>query len=386
MTGEPTRIRVTGGGEYEVIIGGSLERQVVACLPAAAARVAIVHSAPVALIARQVTEVVAATGRTAAVIEVPDGEEAKTAAVAASCWDELGTAGFTRSDLVIGVGGGATTDLAGFVAATWLRGVGVIQVPTTLLAMVDAAVGGKTGINIGAGKNLVGSFHSPLAVVVDPTVLASVPVVDHITGLAEVVKAGLIRDPVICDLIEADPAAAVDPSSAVTVELITRAVRVKAEVVSDDFRETAGFGVGSVGPAAGGSVGREMLNYGHTLAHAIERLEGFRPRHGTAVSIGMVFAAELAGLTGHLGPAEVDRHRRLLTDLGLPVDYRQDRWPELFDSMRLDKKTRAHTLRFVILDGVGRPAILADPDPRILEEAFRRLVPGVAAAAIGAAG
>ncbi len=379
MTERPARVRITGGGDYEVVIGGSLEREVAACLPRSAARVAIVHSGPVAPIARQVTEVVAAAGRTPTLIEVPDGEEAKSAAVAAFCWDELGAAGFTRSDLVIGVGGGATTDLAGFVAATWLRGVAVIQVPTTLLAMVDAAVGGKTGINIGAGKNLVGSFHSPLAVVIDPSVLASVPVVDHITGLAEVVKAGLIRDPLICDLIEADPAAAVDPSSEVTVELITRAVQVKAEVVSDDFREVAGLGAGFADPVAGGSVGREMLNYGHTLAHAIERVEGFRLRHGTAVGIGMVFAAELAGLTGHLGPVEVDLHRRLLTALGLPVGYRQDRWPELLESMWLDKKTRAHTLRFVILDGIGRPAILADPEPRILEKAFRRLAPDVGA-------
>ncbi|MDP3971593.1 MAG: 3-dehydroquinate synthase [Candidatus Nanopelagicales bacterium] len=376
MASEPTRIRVTGGGDYDVIIGGSLEGQLIAVLPSSAARVVIVHTESVAPIARQVVEVVAVAGKVPTVIEIPDGEAAKTVLVAAACWDKLGAAGFTRSDLVIGVGGGATTDLAGFVAATWLRGVALVQVPTTLLAMVDAAVGGKTGINIGAGKNLVGSFHSPVAVVIDPSVLATVPVVDHVTGLAEVVKAGLIRDPVICDLIEADPAAAVDPASELTVELITRSVRVKAEVVSDDFREAGGLGeaAGSVAAMGRSSVGREMLNYGHTLAHAIERAEGYRIRHGSAVSIGMVFAAELAGLTGHLGEAEVVRHRRLLTSLGLPVEYRQDRWPELLESMRLDKKTRAHTLRFVILDGIGRPVILTDPPAEILETAFRRLV------------
>src|SRR5690606_34535559 len=187
----------------------------------------------------------------------------------------LGRAASTRSDAVVGVGGGATADLAGFVAATWLRGVRAVLVPTTLLAMVDAAVGGKTGINTAEGKNLVGAFHPPAGVLCDLATLPGVPTADYIGGLAEAVQAGSIADPVILDLVEADPEGAVRPEGRHTRELIERAVAVKAEVVSSDLKESGR---------------REILNYGHTLGHAIERAENYRFRHGYAVSIGMVFA------------------------------------------------------------------------------------------------
>ncbi|MFD0788343.1 3-dehydroquinate synthase family protein, partial [Micromonospora azadirachtae] len=198
-------------------------------------------------------------------------------------WDRLGEAGFTRTDAVVGVGGGAVTDLAGFVAACWLRGVRWVPVATSLLGMVDAAVGGKTGINTAAGKNLVGAFHPPVGVICDLATLDSLPPADLAAGLAEVVKCGFIADPVILDLVEANPAAAVDPTGAVTRELIERAIRVKADVVSGDLRES---GV------------REVLNYGHTLAHAIEKVEGYRWRHGHAVAVGVVYAGALARLAG----------------------------------------------------------------------------------------
>ena len=186
---------------------------------------------------------------------------------------------------MVAVGGGATTDLAGFAAATWLRGVRVVHVPTTLLGMVDAAVGGKTGINSPAGKNLVGAFHEPAGVLCDLTSLETLPKHDFVSGLAEVVKCGFIADPEILTLLESDLAGAVSPTGPHLRELVERTVAVKARVVSSDLREAGQ---------------REHLNYGHTLGHAVEKVEDYRWRHGAAVSVGMVFVAELARLAGSL--------------------------------------------------------------------------------------
>ena len=206
----------------------------------------------------------------------------------------LGQNDFTRSDAIVAVGGGAVTDLAGFVAATWLRGVKVIHMPTSLLGMVDAAVGGKTGINTAEGKNLVGAFHPPAGVLADLDTLDTLPKNEIISGMAEVIKCGFIADPAILDLIEKDPAAVADPRSDVLRELIERAISVKAQVVSEDLKETGQ---------------REILNYGHTLGHAIELAERYSWRHGAAVSVGMMFAAELARSVGRLSDADADRHR-----------------------------------------------------------------------------
>jgi 3-dehydroquinate synthase len=287
---------------------------------------------------------------------VPDGERAKDAEVASMCWETLGKAGLTRSDAVVTVGGGATTDLGGFVAATWLRGVRVVHVPTTLLGMVDAAVGGKTGINIDAGKNLVGAFHEPGTVLADLDALRTLPAEDVAAGMAEVVKGGFIADPVILDLVEADPKAALDPDGDVLAELVRRKIQIKADVVSADLHESSL---------------REILNYGHTLGHAIERREGYRWRHGAAVSVGLVFAAELARAAGRLDQETVDRHRVVLESIGLPTAYDRDALPELVQVMLGDKKTRAGKLRFVVLDGLARPGRLEDPDPELLAAAYR---------------
>jgi 3-dehydroquinate synthase len=258
----------------------------------------------------------------------------------------------------VSLGGGAATDVAGFAAATWLRGVDIVHVPTTLLAMVDAAVGGKTGINTDAGKNLVGAFHQPLAVLVDLATLETLPRNEIVAGMAEIVKAGFIADPVILDLIEADPEAALDPAGTVLPELIRRAVAVKAEVVAADEKESAL---------------REILNYGHTLAHAIERRERYRWRHGAAVSVGLVFAAELGRLAGRLDDATADRHRSILTSLGLPVSYDADALPHLLEYMAGDKKTRAGVLRFVVLDGLAKPGRLEGPDPALVAAAYSEI-------------
>jgi len=316
--------------------------------------VAVVHQPTVRAAAGEIHDGLAAAGFQPHLIEVPDGEDAKTIEVAGRCWDTLGRLGFTRSDALVGLGGGAVTDLAGWVAAAWLRGVRVVQVPTTLLGMVDAAVGGKTGINIAAGKNLVGAFHPPAGVLCDLAALATLPAEDYRAGLAEVVKCGFIADPAILDLVETDPAGAVRPG-ALTRELVERAVRVKARVVSADLKES---GL------------REILNYGHTLGHAIEKVERYRWRHGAAVSVGLVYAAALGRLTGRLDEPTADRHRRVLTAPGLPTGYRPDAWPERHRTMAVDKKARGSRLRFVVLDGLARPATLDDPDPALLARAY----------------
>ncbi|GIJ36028.1 3-dehydroquinate synthase [Micromonospora sediminimaris] len=351
---EVTRIPVGGERPYDVLVGRDLLDALPGLLPDAA-KVAVLYAPPLKELADAVGAGLAAAGVTPLPIEVPDAEASKHVDVAAQCWDRLGEAGFTRTDAVVGIGGGAVTDLAGFVAACWLRGVRWVPVATSLLGMVDAAVGGKTGINTAAGKNLVGAFHPPVGVLADLTTLDSLPPADLAAGLAEVVKCGFIADPVILDLIEDDPAAATDPAGPVTRELIERAIRVKADVVAGDLRES---GV------------REVLNYGHTLAHAIEKVEGYRWRHGHAVSVGLVYAAELARLAGRLDAATASRHRAVLTALDLPTGYAADAWPRLLATMRVDKKARGSRLRFVVLDGLARPAILDGPDDDLLHTAY----------------
>ena len=354
----PTRITVAGDAPYDVLIGRGLLGELPAMLGAGVQRVLVVHPKALRFMAAGVRDDLAAGGLEAFIAEVPDGEEAKSAQVAASLWGVLGQAGFTRSDAVVGVGGGAVTDLAGFVAATWLRGVRVVQVPTTLLAMVDAAVGGKTGINTAEGKNLVGSFHPPAGVLCDLATLETLPRKDFVAGLAEVVKCGFIADPVILELIESDPDAATHWDGPMTLELVERSIRIKADVVGQDLRE-AGL--------------REILNYGHTFGHAVEQVEGYRWRHGEAVSVGLVYVAELAALAGRLDAAVVERHRAVLTSLGLPTSYRQDRWDQLLTAMRRDKKTRGDLLRFVVLTGLAQPERFEGPEPALLHAAYARL-------------
>lgn len=352
----PTRITVAGERPYDVVVGEGLLGELAPAL-AGAQRVAVVHPAALLVTAEAVRVDLLAQGFEAIAIEVPDGETSKDLKVAAYLWDVLGQVGFTRSDAVVAVGGGATTDLAGFVAATWLRGVRVVHLPTTLLAMVDAAVGGKTGVNTSAGKNLVGAFHPPAAVLCDLTALSTVPRHDYVAGLAEVVKVGFTHDPRILELVEADPAGAQRPDGPHTRELIERAVAVKARVVSDDLTEQGG---------------REQLNYGHTLGHAIEKVEDYRWRHGAAVSVGLVFAAELGRLAGRLDDATADRHRAVLTAVGLPTSYAGE-WSRLHAAMRIDKKSRGSRLRFVVLDGLAKVRMLEDPDPSLLVAAYEEV-------------
>lgn len=350
-------VRNASQGDYPVIVGPGTMTEIPQHIPGDTKKLLIIHAPALARIAEQLKEELA-SDREVFLVEVPDAEAAKRVEVAAFCWGILGQLDFQRNDTILGLGGGATTDLAGFVAAAWLRGVPLIQVPTTVLAMVDAAVGGKTGVNTQEGKNLVGVFYSPVAVIADTDVLAGLGENDVKAGLAEVVKCGFIADPVILDLLESHPEEAIDTASTVFVELVQRAIAVKASVVGDDFKE-AGL--------------REVLNYGHTLGHAIEHAERYQWRHGAAISIGMVFAAELSRIVANLSDADVDRHRTILGQLGLPLDYPQGRWRTLLATMQKDKKARGGVVRFVVLDAPGKPRVLAIPDESVLFAAYQEL-------------
>lgn len=357
---EPVVVEVRSEAPYPVVIGRGLLPEILeAC--SSARSLAIFHQPPLTQTAEALREQLAEAGVNAHRVEIPDAEAGKDLAVAGYCWDVLGKIGLTRKDTIVSLGGGAATDLAGFVAATWMRGVRVVHIPTTLLAMVDAAVGGKTGINTDAGKNLVGSFHEPASVFVDTATLESVPRNELISGMAEVVKCGFIADPEILDIIEADPEAALDPSGSTIVELIRRSVQVKADVVGRDLKES--------GP-------RENLNYGHTLGHAVERREQYRWRHGAAISVGMCFVAELARLAGRLDDATADRHATVLSALGLPTGYDEDAFPRLLELMSGDKKNHSGYLRLVVLDGLGRPARMEGPDPSLMTAAYAAISEG----------
>jgi 3-dehydroquinate synthase len=355
---------ISVGAAYDVVVGRDVLDDLAGLVPPGAVRALLVHPPTLRALADRCAAAIARAGVETHLAEVPDAERAKAAATAVALWDRLGAAGFTRSDIVVAVGGGTVTDLAGFAAATWLRGVAVIHVPTTVLAMVDAAVGGKTGINTAAGKNLVGAFHPPHAVLCDLATLVSLPQPDVRAGLAEVVKGGFIADPMILDLVEADPDACLDVSGPVLRELVERKIAVKARVVAEDLTE---------------SWLREVLNYGHTLGHAIEQAEDYRIRHGEAISVGMVFAAELAHGAGLIDDALLARHRRVLSSLGLPVTDHWStvapdvRFEQLLAVMRRDKKSRGALLRFVVLDGLASVTRLEGPTEARLRAAYAQV-------------
>lgn len=355
---ETTTIEVTGESSYGVQVGRGLTEGIADTLGDRVKKILIIHTPTVGRRADELRAALQERFDQVLLAEVPDAESAKRVEVAAFCWQILGQADFTRSDAIVGLGGGAVTDLAGFVAATWLRGVSLVQVPTTVLGMVDAAVGGKTGINTAEGKNLVGAFYAPTAVVCDLELLDTLPKNEILAGFAEVVKCGFIAEPEILDILEADVDRATDPSTAEFQRVVELAIGVKARVVSEDFRE-------------GGL--REILNYGHTLGHAIEHAERYQWRHGVAVAIGMMFAAELGRLAGSLSDENVERHRRILSSLGLPLSYPAGRWAGLLATMQRDKKARAGMLRFIVLDDIAKPRVLAGADDAMLQFAYQEI-------------
>ena len=362
-------VHVTGATiePYDVSIGEGAMNQLAQVLGDKPSKVALIHTQPVQRHSDRARTLLRQGGYEVYDIVIPDAEAGKTIDVANGIWQRLGDEGFTRSDAIVGLGGGAATDLAGFVAATWMRGIRYVNCPTSLLAMVDASTGGKTGINTPQGKNLVGSFYTPAGVLADMKTLVSLPNDIFIEGLGEVEKSGFIKDPEILRILEdhADELRSFDGATfldsnlkEVVAELIERTVTVKAYHVSADLKE-AGL--------------REFLNYGHTLGHAIEKLEHFRWRHGNAVAIGCIYAAELSHLLGYIDRDLVDYHRSLLGSLGLPTSWNNGTWDDVLALMHRDKKARGNKLRFVVLDDIGHPIHLEDPPADAVEEAFRRI-------------
>ena len=289
---------------------------------------------------------------------IPDGEEGKSPEVLLKLWNWLAAAGFTRTDLVVGIGGGAITDIAGFAAATYLRGIDWIAVPTSVAGSVDAAIGGKTGANLDYGKNLVGSFHSPRTVLIDCSWFATLSDRDFAAGLAEVIKCGFIRDGQILNLLQNKNLQQVRSDENLVLELIKRAVQVKADVVGGDFKE---------------SFDREILNYGHTFGHAVEKHAKYSLRHGECVAIGMAFMAHLQSDLGLITDEVRDLHLSLLTGLNLPVTYSSGDWPELRALMSMDKKSRGNTLRFVTIAEIGKTDRIADVAQGHLVSAYEKV-------------
>ena len=289
---------------------------------------------------------------------IPDGEAGKSTAVLQQSWNWLGAAGFTRDDLIVGIGGGAVTDFAGFAAASWLRGIDWVAVPTTIAGMVDASIGGKTGINSDYGKNLIGAFYSPIAVFIDTQWLATLSDRDFVAGLAEVIKCGFIRDAEILNLLRGRSLSDIRGNRDLTLELIERSVQVKADVVSGDFKE---------------SFDREILNYGHTFGHAVELHSQYSLRHGECVAIGMAYIAHLAAETGVMNPLLVAEHLDILKNFGLPTSYSAAQWPELLAAMKLDKKSRGATLRFVVISEIGQTQRLENPIESALIAAYEKV-------------
>lgn len=281
-------------------------------------------------------------------LALPDAESQKSGAVFLEVLAKMAEIGLDRDGTVVGIGGGATTDLSGFAAATYLRGVNWIAIPTTVAAMVDAAIGGKTGINLDMGKNLVGAFHSPIRVIVDLEWIESLSPRDLAAGLVESIKCGFIDDPTILKLVSSSPRENL-------MEIIERSIRVKAKIVSADFKE---------------SYAREALNYGHTLGHAIEQHSGYQLRHGEAVSIGLVFAGNLSVRVEGLSREIADQHRSILESIGMPTRYQFNAFSELFSLMNRDKKRKNQRVRFVTLKRLGETGRSSDLSFELLEEIF----------------
>ncbi|EEH63387.1 3-dehydroquinate synthase [Gleimia coleocanis DSM 15436] len=333
-----TVIPVTSTPSYEIEIAHHSRQSVGAWVQANRyQKVLLVTTSAVITWAKEIEKEIKQTGVQTETLLVADGESAKTVESLTTAWNYAAEIGLERTDLIIGIGGGALTDLAGFFAATWLRGIGVVHVPTTLLGMVDAAVGGKTGINIFAGKNLAGAFYPPKRVFIDPLILETLPEPEFKAGLAEIIKCGFIKDKQILRLCDGNKKLVWD--SPVISELIERAVTVKAHIVSEDLRETGQ---------------REYLNYGHTLGHAIEKITNYRIRHGEAVAIGMVYAVKLANRLGYASESWVKLHLDLIHNLGLPSAWEAFDYSALFDAMLHDKKVRSGNLRFVFTTALER--------------------------------
>jgi 3-dehydroquinate synthase len=356
-----TSLRVNlGERSYDLVFGSGLAgdlRARIDELRGAGRKVALVTDANLA--ATQSTALAALAGDAPRLV-LPAGEGTKCLRELGRVWDFLAAERLDRSSLLVAVGGGVIGDLAGFAAASYLRGLPFIQVPTTLLAMVDSSVGGKTGINLDAGKNLVGAFHQPHAVYIDTALLATLPPREFAAGMAEVIKYGLLGDAGLFARLEREPLTLASPDLA---EVVRRCCATKARIVEADERETAAEG------------GRALLNLGHTFGHAIEQVTGYGVYlHGEAVAVGLCAAARLSRELGYIGAAEVARVEAVVAAHALPTRLREPLpLPALVAAMGRDKKVRAGGLRFVVLKALGDSATQGGVAPALAEAAFREV-------------
>jgi 3-dehydroquinate synthase len=292
---------------------------------------------------------------------VPPGESAKTLAVLSGIYEALAAAGIDRHGTLIALGGGSVGDVAGFAAATWMRGIRYLQMPTTLLAMVDSSIGGKTAINLPAGKNLAGAVHQPSAIFCDLDYLASLPNDEFRASLAEVIKAALIADRDFAEWLSANLPGVLSRDSSAIRETVARSIAIKATVVASD-------------PTEAGE--RAILNYGHTVGHALERVIGFgRVRHGEAVAWGMEVAARISLMADACTSASVAAQHALLTDAGLLAERPRTSHAQLFDAMRHDKKSQSGEPRWVLLREIGRADYGRRVDPSIVRAALAEVLP-----------
>jgi 3-dehydroquinate synthase len=356
-----TSLRVNlGERSYDLFFGAGLAgliRARVDELRGAGRKAALVTDANLA--ATQGAELDALAGDCPRLV-LPAGEGTKSMRELGRVWDFLAENRLDRSSQLIAVGGGVIGDLAGFAAASYLRGIPFIQVPTTLLAMVDSSVGGKTGINLDAGKNLVGAFHQPAAVYIATALLATLPAREFAAGMAEVIKYGLLGDAELFARLEREP---LTLASADLAEVVRRCCATKARIVEADERETAAEG------------GRALLNLGHTFGHAIEQVTGYGTYlHGEAVAVGLCAAARLSQKLRYIGAAEVARVEATVASHALPTRLREPlALPGLVAAMARDKKVRAGGLRFVVLKAPGDSATQGGIDPALAEAAFREV-------------
>jgi len=309
-----------------------------------------------------VREALAVAGFSVAVSRIPPNESSKNLDQAAEIYRTLAQHGIDRDGVILALGGGVVSDLAGFVAATWMRGVRFAILPTTLEAAIDASIGGKTAVNLPVGKNLVGAFHQPFMVVTDPACLRTLPAREVRAGVAEAVKHGLIRSEEFFSWQEAhaDEILALEP--AITTDFILRNLRIKADIVEKDTYERSGL--------------RALLNLGHTIGHAIESRADYSLRHGECVALGTVASCRLSRSLGLLDSTGVDRTERLLAKFGLPVQMPVTIDAEqILETIRSDKKSRAGRVRFVLLEGIGRPVIRHDVTDEAILDAYRSLLP-----------
>ena len=345
----------TAARSYDAIVENGIARRAAAYLPAGAGKLFVVST-------EDVFQHVGGAMREALhtvpheLLTLPGGEDTKRLAPLEALAEKMVALGADRTSVILAFGGGIVTDMAGFLAAIFMRGIPVLQIPTTLLAQVDAAIGGKTGVNLACGKNLIGSFHQPLAVLIDPELLATLPPREYRAGLYEVIKSAVIASPALFDLLEAQREAVLQQHGATVEWMIAECVRIKVEVVSADERE---MGL------------RKILNFGHTVGHALEAETAYRRfLHGEAVAFGMLAATRLAQLTGYVSPPAASRIETLVRAYGPIPDTAAIDPAALQKRLVSDKKTQQGHVHFVLPTAIGATQIVADVEPALVRQAI----------------